>query len=232
MTKAGFPRPWSFAAVNPKKSAFFVSCQPRPGVDHGIRVERHAVDALIHQPFGQIGVIRRALAADADVLAACWQAAMAIASSFFTAGSRSSNRLATRPESRSRPRVSWVRSLEPIEKPSKCFEELVGQQRVGRDLAHHDELAGRPRRAPGRFRPAGRPPPRPSPTVRTKGTMISHVGQAHVVAHPLHGAAFQLEAVAEARRDVARGAAEAEHRVFFLRLVAARRRSGWGIRWT
>src|SRR5690606_35332995 len=44
---------------------------------------------------------------------------MAIDSSFLTAGSRSSNSWATMPESRSRPRVSWVRSLEPIEKPSK-----------------------------------------------------------------------------------------------------------------
>ena len=33
------------------------------------------------------------------------------------------------------------------------------------------------------------------------------------------------KAVAEARRDVARGAAETEHRVFFVRLVDARRRS-------
>src|SRR5690606_31339640 len=44
---------------------------------------------------------------------------IAIDSSFLTAGSRSSNSWATMPESRSRPRVSWVRSLEPIEKPSK-----------------------------------------------------------------------------------------------------------------
>src|SRR5690606_35436659 len=44
---------------------------------------------------------------------------IAIDSNFFTAGSRSSNRWATMLESRSRPSVSWVRSLEPIEKPSK-----------------------------------------------------------------------------------------------------------------
>mmetsp|Transcript_94791 Transcript_94791/g.220042 ORF Transcript_94791/g.220042 Transcript_94791/m.220042 type:complete len:200 (-) Transcript_94791:1889-2488(-) len=38
---------------------------------------------------------------------------------FITAGLRSSKYWATRPESRSRPKVSWVRSLLPIEKPSK-----------------------------------------------------------------------------------------------------------------
>ena len=46
-------------------------------------------------------------------------ALIAIDSSFLTAGFRSSNRWATIEESRSRPSDSWVRSLEPIEKPSK-----------------------------------------------------------------------------------------------------------------
>ena len=46
-------------------------------------------------------------------------AAIAIESIFMTAGSRSSKRWATSPESRSSPSVSWVRSFEPIEKPSK-----------------------------------------------------------------------------------------------------------------
>ena len=48
------------------------------------------------------------------------QALMDIDSMALTAGSRSSKSLAksSRPESQSRPRVSWVRSLEPMEKPS------------------------------------------------------------------------------------------------------------------
>jgi PleD family two-component response regulator len=90
-----------------------------PGVDHGIRVEGHALDALAQQPVGEVLVVGWALAADADVLALARQAAMAMESIFLTAGSRSSKSAATRPESRSRPRVSWVMSLEPIEKPSK-----------------------------------------------------------------------------------------------------------------
>jgi hypothetical protein len=56
--------------------------QHAPGFDHRIRVERHRFDALLQQPLGQIGVIRRTLAADADVLAARRQAWMAMASSF------------------------------------------------------------------------------------------------------------------------------------------------------
>jgi hypothetical protein len=49
------------------------------------------------------------------------QALMAICGMALTAGSRSSKSLASssRPESRSRPKVSWVRSLEPMENPSK-----------------------------------------------------------------------------------------------------------------
>src|SRR5690606_36305591 len=47
------------------------------------------------------------------------------------------------------------------------------------------------------------------------------VGQAHLVAHALHCAALELEAVAEGFADVTGGAAEAQHRVFFLGLVQA-----------
>src|SRR3989344_2638060 len=44
---------------------------------------------------------------------------MAVSMSLSTAGLRSSKPV-TSPESRSTPRVSWVRSLEPMEKPSRC----------------------------------------------------------------------------------------------------------------
>ena len=43
--------------------------EEQPGLDHGVGIERDAVDALIEQPAGEIRVIRRALAADADVFA-------------------------------------------------------------------------------------------------------------------------------------------------------------------
>jgi hypothetical protein len=69
MQKAGFPQLAALLPVfcgRPRQSAFLVPSQPRPGVDHGVRVQRDAVDTLIHQPFGQIGMVGRALAADAE----------------------------------------------------------------------------------------------------------------------------------------------------------------------
>ena len=73
----------------------------------------------------------------------------------FTAGWRSSNNSATKAESRSSPRVSWLRSLEPIEKPSKRSRCLAA--RTSRTPPEHF------RHAPGRsepFLPTPDPPPR------------------------------------------------------------------------
>src|SRR6478735_2545792 len=39
--------------------------QLEPGVDDGVRIQRHRFDALFHEPLGEVRVIRRALAADA-----------------------------------------------------------------------------------------------------------------------------------------------------------------------
>ena len=41
--------------------------QPPPGRHHRIRVQRDRADSLFHQPFGQIGMVARPLAADADI---------------------------------------------------------------------------------------------------------------------------------------------------------------------
>ena len=46
---------------------------------------------------------------------------MALAIVRFTASLRSSNKWATNSESRSNPNVNWVKSLEPMEKPSKIW---------------------------------------------------------------------------------------------------------------
>ena len=52
----------------PAKSGLFVTTQLRPSINHGIRIQGDRRNPLIHQPFSQIRVIGRALAADADVL--------------------------------------------------------------------------------------------------------------------------------------------------------------------
>ena len=63
-------------------------------------------------------IVGRRLAADARVTAVPPGALHRKLQHFSTAGSRSSNSNATIAESRSTPSMSWVRSLEPIEKPS------------------------------------------------------------------------------------------------------------------
>jgi len=59
----------------------------------------------------------------------------------WTAASRSSKRFATRLESRfPSPKVSWSgRSSLSRKAPVEVLQEVFGQQRVGRDLAHHDQ---------------------------------------------------------------------------------------------
>ncbi len=46
-----------------------------------------------------------------------------------------------------------------------------------------------------------------------------HIGQPHLVAHALQGAAFELEAGPEYLVDIARRAAKPQHRIFLVRLV-------------
>ena len=142
-----------------------------------------------------------------------------------TAGSRSSKSLASssRPESRSRPRVSWVRSFEPIDMPSKCSRNCSA--RMALLGTSHIMITLRPSLPPAeaRFRPL-------------LGEHVDHllglaegaherhhdldVVQAHVAAHAHQRLALHREGLAEGLADVARRAAKAEHRVFFLGLVA------------
>ena len=98
------------------------------------------------------------------------------------------------------PSVSCVMSLEPIEKPSKCSQELLGQHRVGRDLAHHDDAQA----VLAALQAVGRE--QLDHLLRlAHGAHERHhdldVGQPHLVAHVLQRAAFELEAIAEARVD-------------------------------
>ena len=105
-------------------------------------------------------------------LPALLQARMAMESMAFTASSRSSNRSAMRAESRSRPRVNWVMSLEPMEKPSKRSRNWSASTAL--EGISHIMMTLRP------FLPRSRPLSRRRPMtasassrVRTKGTMIS-----------------------------------------------------------
>src|SRR3990172_6236854 len=44
-------------------------CEGQPSIDHRIRIKRNALDTFLQQPLREIGMIRRPLAANADVLA-------------------------------------------------------------------------------------------------------------------------------------------------------------------
>jgi hypothetical protein len=78
------------------------------------------IDAAIDEELRELRMIAWRLAAQADLGAgfAC-ASRMTLEIIHLTASSCSSNRPDNRSESRSTPSVSWVRSLEPMEKPSK-----------------------------------------------------------------------------------------------------------------
>jgi hypothetical protein len=65
---------------------------------------------------------------------------MAMDSSFFTARSRSSNRLATMDGVAIQAERELGEVVRADREAVEDVEELVGQQRVGGHLAHHDDL--------------------------------------------------------------------------------------------
>ena len=85
-------------------------------------------------------MVGRPLPADADVLAALRQASIAIASIAFTASSRSSNVAAI---GAARVAVDAERQLRHVvgadREAVEVLEEAVGEERVRRNLAHHDD---------------------------------------------------------------------------------------------
>ena len=161
--------------------------QQQPGLHDRIGIERHALDALLHQPLREIGMVGRPLPADADVLASpCGTPGSPSTACAFTAASRSSKVAAIAPpESRSTPSVSCVMSLEPIEKPSKCSRNWSA--RIAFDGISHIMITRRP------FSPRFRPFFASSSITCSRFVERAHerdheldVGEAHVVAHALH----------------------------------------------
>src|SRR5688572_10069396 len=201
-------------------SALTAVCQVQPGLDYCIGVEREGIDTLIHQPAREVRVVGRPLPADADVLAGL------LAGLDGHGEERLDGRVALVKE-RGDDRgvaVDPERQLRHVVRPDrhavKMLEELARQQRVGRQLAHHDQLQAVPAALESVLReqlddPAG---------LRDRadeGHHDLHVVEADVVAHAAQRPAFELEAGPERGVRVARGAAEPEHRVFLVRLVLA-----------
>ena len=100
----------------------------------------------------------------------------------------------------------------------EILQELLGEQGIGRDLAHHDQLQivcatleavlGEQIDDARRF-----------VEVAHEGNHDLDVGQPELVTHLLHRRHFHLEAITEGVGNVTRGAAETEHRVLFFGLV-------------
>ena len=98
-------------------------------------------------------------------------------------------------------------------------QELVRQQRIGRQFAHHDhaQAVHTSRETIGRQQFHHRRRLAHGPH---EGHHDFDIGQAHLLAHIAQRFAFHLEARLEGIRHVTRRAAEAQHRVLFMRLVA------------
>src|SRR5438034_1095649 len=123
----------------------------------------------------------------------------------------------------SRVAVQSERELREIVRPDResveVLEKLLGEHRVRRHLAHHDE--------PQAVLPA---------LQAVHGEQLDHLGalleraherhhdldidEADLVSHAAHRLAFHVEAMAERLRDITRGAAESEHRILLVGLVA------------
>ena len=128
---------------------------PSGGGDRHIRIEGDRVDTLLRSATRRTPGSRMAPARKSPiVLPSLWAARMARAISQRTASSRSSNRCATVPESRSSPSVSCVRSFDPIEKPSNTLQELLRQNRIRRAPRTSRRLRVRLRPGAGRWRPS------------------------------------------------------------------------------
>ena len=111
--------------------------EEQPGLHHRVRVERHALDALFHQPAREVRMIRRPLAADADVLALLAAGGDGHRQQRLHRIVALVEQLARRSPSRGRgPSVSCVMSFEPIDMPSKysrycsASSALVGSSHI------------------------------------------------------------------------------------------------------
>ena len=102
----------------------------------------------------------------------------------------------------------------------EVLQELVRQQGVGGQLAHHDDFQP-PLAAAQAILGQDLDHLLGFPHGTHEGDHHLDVGQPHDVTHPLHRLALEGEAGAEAVGDVARRATEADHGVLFVGLVAA-----------
>src|SRR5437588_10000347 len=122
------------------RSGVIVLCQRKPGIDDGVRIQRNTLYVLLDKPLRELRIIRGTLPADTGVLAGlsargnghrqhCFDRIVAFVES--------------RRDGASGIAVDRQRHLshvvgadrETVEK----LQAAIGENRVGRDLAHHDQ---------------------------------------------------------------------------------------------
>ena len=164
-------------------------------------------------------MIARRLAAQADLGAGLVRFAMTLSIIHLTAGSCSSNSPDSVSESRSTPRVKLGQVVRADREAVEALGELLRQNDVGGDLAHHIDLQPVLAALQAVFAPSPRAPGRPRSIDRQNGIIMTMTLSKPISSRSaLDRPAFERKTLAVARRIIARGAAEADHRVFLVRL--------------
>src|SRR5690625_1957828 len=195
--------------------------QTLPGVDDRVRVERQRQNALVTQPLGQVRVVAGPLPADTHILAGlqtCRDRALEHEFHGLVAFVEISDQ-----KIHAGVAVQAQRELGQVVgadgEAVKVFQELIGKNRVGWHFAHHDQAQAV---FAARKAVAGQ---QIDHTLGLwngthEGNHDFHVGQAHFIADFLQRLAFHSEALGEVVGQIARRAAEAQHRVFFFGFIA------------
>mmetsp|Transcript_5226 Transcript_5226/g.12433 ORF Transcript_5226/g.12433 Transcript_5226/m.12433 type:complete len:481 (+) Transcript_5226:192-1634(+) len=192
--------------------------QELPGRDDGVGVQGHRVDALVHEPLSQVRVVRRALAADADVFALGLggfdQSLQTLHDSWIPFVEVLCNQAGITVQAQRQLRKVVAADGKPIE----VLQELLGQEDVARQLGHHVHL---------------------QPVLTSLQAVLLqdlvdifghvqgaherdhdlHILQAHLTAHNLHGLQLHGEALLEEGVSVPPAATEANHGILLIRLV-------------
>src|SRR3989344_5234691 len=194
--------------------------------DDRIGIERHALDAMLDEELGKRRVVGRALPADADILFPFQTDFDDIGDEFLHGGvvfvghAVDDARVAVEPK----------RKLGEVVRPNghavEYFEELFGKNRVGGNLAHHDDLEP----VFAALEAAFRHHLQDFPPLVERAAERHHrddVHETHLFAYLPHRAAFEEKCLLEFRVVIARSAAPAEHRILLDRLkeLAAQERA-------
>ncbi len=192
--------------------------QIEPGVDHGIGVERHGIDPLLDQPGGEVRVIGRPLAADPHVLARLAGGGDGHGQQRLDRFVALVEQVGDEPGVPIQPQGQLGHVIGADGEAVEVLEELVRQQRIGGQLAHHDDFQAALATAQAVLSQYLHHLLRLTQGTH-EGDHHLDVGQPHDIPHPFHRLALEGEAGAEAVGDVARRATETDHGVLFMGFV-------------